>query len=149
MANSVGTSTNPRNRVLHWASTTSILQISIASSQTKGKLGKNTMCSKGQRDAYSSIRKTKVTMDYSFLALQFILLLCIQGFPYIALQRGNGGSNLSDLKAFWRPRVKWFGFTWRKTQKIIWIYAHIPMYVGLRSKFVWTGENGFKSHVQQ
>ena len=33
---------------------------------------------------------------------------CIQGVPYIEFQRGNGGSNLSILKEFKRPRVKWF-----------------------------------------
>ena len=89
-----------------WASTTSILHLSIASSQRKGKLGKNNMCSKGQRDVDSIIRKTKVTMDYSFLTLKFLLFQCIQGVPYIALQRGNGGSNMSILKEFGRPRFK-------------------------------------------
>ena len=67
------------------------------------------MCSKGQKDIDSSIRKTEATMDYSFLALQFLLLQCIQGVPYIALQRGNGDSNPSVLEAFGRPRVKLFG----------------------------------------
>ena len=32
------------------------------------------------------------TMDYSFIDLQFLLLQCLQGVPYIALKRGNGGS---------------------------------------------------------
>ena len=53
------------------------------------------------------------TMDYPFIALQ-----CIQEVPYIALQWGNGGSNLSDLKAYGRPRVKWFGLISRKTPKL-------------------------------
>ena len=37
-------------------------------------------------------------MDYSFLTLQFLTFKCIQRVPYIALQWGNGRSNLSDLK---------------------------------------------------
>ena len=66
------------------------------------------MCSKGQRDVDSIISKDEATMDYSFLTLQFLLFQCIQGVPYIALQRGNGGSNPSVLKEFGRPRVKLF-----------------------------------------
>ena len=77
--------------------------MSIASSQIKYNIGKNTMYSKGQRDADSSIRKSEATMDYSFLTLQFI-----QEAQYIVLQRGNGGSNLSILKAYGRPRDKKF-----------------------------------------
>ena len=53
------------------------------------------------------------TMDYSFVALQ-----CIQGVPYITLERGHGGSNPSNLKEYGRPRVKWFEDTSRKTTKI-------------------------------
>ena len=79
-----------------------------ANSQRKINLGKNIMCSKGQRDADSSISKAEASMDYSFLTLQFILLQCIRGVPYIKLQRGNGGSNLSFLKEFGRPRVNVF-----------------------------------------
>ena len=59
-------------------------------------------------DADSSIRKAKARIDYSLLALQFLLLQCIQGVPYIALKRGNGGSNPSILKEFIRTRVNLF-----------------------------------------
>ena len=57
---------------------------------------------------------TQVYANQGNNGLQFIcssipLLQCIQGVPYIALQRGNGGSNPSDLEAYGRPRVKWFG----------------------------------------
>ena len=48
-------------------------------------------------------------MNYGFLALQFLLLQCIQEAQYIALQIGNGGSSPSILKAYGRPRVKIFG----------------------------------------
>ena len=44
-------------------------------------------------------------MDYNFLALQFIPFQCIQRFPYIVLQWGNGRSNLSDLKAYGRQET--------------------------------------------
>ena len=69
-------------------------------------MGRTLCAPKGQRDAYSSIRKSEEKMDYSFLALQFLPFQCIQGVPYIALQRGNGGLNPSVLKEFGRPRVK-------------------------------------------
>ena len=88
------------------------------------------------------------TMDYSFVALQFLLLQCIQGAPYIALQRGNGGSNPSDLEAYGRPREVVQTHI-KENSKNIWIYAHIPMYGGLRSKVTYTHEYGIKSHVQQ
>ena len=105
-------------------STTSILHLSITSSQHKGKLGKNTVCSKGQSDVDSSISKYEATMDYSFLSLQFILLQCIQGVPHIALERGNGGSNLSILTEFGRPRVKLCGCIWEKLQKYLHLCTH-------------------------
>ena len=38
------------------------------------------------------------TMDYSFLALEFLFLQCIQWVPYIVLQWGNGRSNPSDIR---------------------------------------------------
>ena len=36
-----------------------------------------------------------------------------------------------------------------ENSKNIWIYAHIPMYVGLRSKVAYTREYRIKRHVQQ
>ena len=115
MTNSVTTSVNGRNRGLHlglhYFNPTSL----DSKLTSKWKLGKNTKCSKGCRLKY---KQATTTMDYSFLALQFLLLRCIQGVPYIALQMGNGGSNPSDLKAYGRPRVKWFRHTSRKTPKI-------------------------------
>ena len=69
-------------------------------------MGRAQSAPKGCRLKY---KKIEATMDYSFLALQFLLLQCIQGVPYIALQRGNGGSNQSVLKAFGSPRVNLFG----------------------------------------
>ena len=59
--------------------------------------------------ADSSIGKVEATMDYIFLTLQFIPLQCIKEVPYIALQKGNVESNLSDLKAYGGTRVRIFG----------------------------------------
>ena len=39
-------------------------------------------------------------MDYSFLALQFLIFQCIQRVPYIVLQWGNGRSNMSVIAYF-------------------------------------------------
>ena len=58
-------------------------------------------------------------MDYSFLALQFLLLQCIQEAQYIALQIGNGGSSASILKAYVRLRVNLVGAISGKLQKLL------------------------------
>ena len=67
----------------------------------------------GTKGCILKYKQAMATMDYSFLALQ-----CIQGVPYIVLQRDNGGSNMSDLEAYGRPRDKWFRHTSRKNPKI-------------------------------
>ena len=85
-------------------------------------------------------------MDYSFLALQFLPFQCIQRVPYIVLQWGNGRSNLSDLKAYGRPRDKW-RIHIKENSKTIWPFAHIPMYAGLRVISAYIRENRFKSCV--
>ena len=102
------------------------------------------MCSKGQRDADSSISKTEATMDFSFLTLQFLLLQCIQGVPYIALQRGNGGSNPSGIKEFKGQESSYLD-SYEENSTTIFHFAHIPMYMGLRSKAAYTREYCFKS----
>ena len=103
------------------------LQSSISrfkSHKAKKILGR-TLCSpKGQRDADSSISKIEATMDYSFLTLQFLVLQCIQEAQFIALQRGNGGSNSRIVKEFGRPRVKWFGLIWGKIQNYLALCTH-------------------------
>ena len=73
-------------------------------------MGRPLCALKGQKDADSILSKIEAKMDYSFLTLQFLLLQCIKGVPYITLQRGNGELNPSVLKAFGRPRFKLFGF---------------------------------------
>ena len=101
---------------------------------SKGKLGKNTNCSKGQRDVDSSIRSGNNGLKFSCSSIP--LLQCIQRVPYIVLQWGNGRSNPSDLKAYGRPRDKRIGSTSRKTPKLFgllhtsrcmqgWSYLHI------------------------
>ena len=35
----------------------------------------------------------------------------------------------------------------KENSKIIWPFAHIPMYAGLRFKSTYIGEKGIKSHV--
>ena len=118
MTTSIGTSANRRNWVLHLG-LHHLNPPSLDSKITrKGKLGKNTKCSKGTKGCRLKYKQATTTMDYIFLALQFPLLQSIQGVPYIVLQRGNGGSNPRDLEAYGRPRVKWFGHRWRKTPKI-------------------------------
>ena len=116
----VGTSANRRNRVLHHLHPPSL----DSNLTSKGKLGKNTNCSKGTKGCRLKYKQTEPTIDYSFFSLQFPLLQCIKGVPYIALQMGNGGSNPSDLEAYGRPRVRIFGILWGKLQKDFELCTH-------------------------
>ena len=88
-----------------WASTTSILHLSIASSHTKGKLGMKKKVLQGTKGCRL---KHKFRQQWTIVSLLSILLClqCIQRVPYIAFQRGNERLNLSDLKAYGRPGVK-------------------------------------------
>ena len=63
-------------------------------------------------------------MDYILVDIQFLLLQCIQWVPYIALQRGNGGSNPSDLKAYGMPRLKIFRLIQGKIQNCLDLCTH-------------------------
>ena len=126
MTTSVGISTNKRNRFLHLV-LHHLNPPSLDRNLTrKGNIGKNTKCSKGKKGCGLKHKLTKATMDYSFFSLQ-----CIQGIPYIELQKGNGGLNLSDLKAYGRPRLRYLE-SYEEKSKNIWTYAHIQMYAGLR-----------------
>ena len=105
MRSSIATSLNQRNLVLHLGlhnlNNPSLDRKPIR----KGKLGKNTKFSKGQRDADSSINKLR--QQWTIVSCSSIPpFQCIQRVPYIALQWGNGRSNLSDLKAYGIPRDK-------------------------------------------
>ena len=95
---SVGTSANRRNRVLHHLNPPSL----DSKLTSKCKLGKNTKCSKGTKGCRLKYMQAMAIMEYSFVALQFLFFQCIQGVPYITLQRGNEGSNPSDLEAYGR-----------------------------------------------
>ena len=121
---SIGTTMNWRNWVLHLG-LHHLNPPSFDSKLTsKGKLGKNTKCSKGTKGCRLKYMQIVEKMDYSLLVLQFIPFQCIQGIPYIVLQNGNGGLNLSVLKAFGRPRVKLFRLLWGKIQKYLDLCTH-------------------------
>ena len=83
------------------------------------------------------------TMDYSFIALQFLLFNVSKGFLIYhsngvmegriqAMSRHMEGQDLGSLDLS------------KGKSKIVWLYAHIPMYVGLReiSTYIW--EKGIK-----
>ena len=99
-----------------WASTTSILHLSIASSQAKGKLGNNTKVLQGTKGCKL---KHKFRQQWTTVSLLSILLClqCIQRVPYISFQWGNERLNLSDLKASGRLGDKWVRSMPRKTPK--------------------------------
>ena len=130
-----------------WASTTSILHLSIPSSQAKGKLGNNTKVLQGTKGCRL---KHKFWQQWTIVSLLSILscLHCIQRVPYIAFQRGNERSNPSDLKAYGRPGVKWVESMSRKTPKWFGFCTH-SMYVVLGVKPVYIRDKGFKSCIYQ
>ena len=78
---SIGTSANRRNRAPTWASTTSILHLSIEISQEKDKLGKNTKVLQGKKGMQTQAQ-VLATMDYSSLALNSSCLQCIQSHSF-------------------------------------------------------------------
>ena len=95
MTTSVGTSTNRRNLFLQLGLHHLNPPYLDSKLTSKGNIGKNTKCSKGTKGCRLKYMKAMSTMDYSFVALPFLLLQCIQGVPYIELQRGNGGRILA------------------------------------------------------
>ena len=99
-----------------WASTTSILHLSIARSQAKGKLGNNTKVLQGTKGCRL---KHKFRKQWTIVSLLSILLFlqCIQRVPHIAFQWGNERSNPGDLKEYGRPGDKCVGSMSRKNPK--------------------------------
>ena len=143
MTNSVGTSSNRINWVLHHFNPPS-----VNGNFTKQKQAWEEQHCVLQRDKgmQTQAQTSEATMSYSFLALQFLLLQCIQDAQYIALQIGNGGSSSSILKEYGSPRVKLFGDLWGKLNFFC-LHAHFLMYAGFGSKAVCTHKYFFKSHV--
>ena len=87
-----------------WASTTSILHLSIASSQVKGNLGKNTKVLQGTKGCRL---KYKFWQQWTIVSLLSILSYAFN-VPKDSLyifQRDNERLNPSDLKAYGRPGV--------------------------------------------
>ena len=76
----VGTSMNQRNRVLHLG----LHHLNPPSLDrkltSKGKLGKNTKCSKGTKGCRLKYMQATTTMDYSFFSLQFLFFNVSKGF---------------------------------------------------------------------
>ena len=80
---SIGTSANQRNRIPHLASTTSILHLSIASSQAKGKLGKNTKVLQGTKGCRLKHKFWKQWTIVSFLLILSYAFNVPRGSLYI------------------------------------------------------------------
>ena len=73
-------STNQKNKFLHLG-LHHLNPPSLDSKLTsKGKLGKNTKCSKGTKGCKLMYKQATTTMDYSFLALQFLPFNVSKGF---------------------------------------------------------------------
>ena len=77
---SISTSTNQRNQVRHLGLHHLNPPYLDSNLTRKGKLGKNTKCSKGTKGCRLKYKQGTTTMDYSFLALQFLLLNVSKGF---------------------------------------------------------------------
>ena len=89
---------------LTWASTTSILHLSIASSQAKDKLGKNTKVLQGTKGCRL---KHKFWQQWTIVSVLSIISYAfnVSRVPYIAFQSDTERSNPCDLKAYGRPGV--------------------------------------------
>ena len=77
---SISTSSNRRNQVLHLGLhhlNPSYLDSNLT---RKGKLGKNTKCSKETKGCRLKYMQAMATMDYSFVALQFLSFNVSKGF---------------------------------------------------------------------
>ena len=109
-----------------WASTTSILHLSIARSQEKGNIGKNTKVLQGTKGCRL---KHKFQKQWTIISLLSILLClqCIQRVPYIAFQWGNERLNPSDSRHMEGQETSKSDPCQGKIQKDL-DYAHIPMY---------------------
>ena len=120
-----------------WASTTSILHLSITSSQAKGKLGKNTKVLQGTKGCRL---KHKFRQQWTLVSLLLILLClqCIQRVPYISIQWGNGRSKSERSQGIWKAKrqVSWIPI--KENSKRIWPFAHILMYMVLGVKPAYT-----------
>ena len=88
-----------------WASTTSILHLLIASSQAKCKLGKNTKVLQGTKGCRLKHKFRQQWTTVSLLSILSPAFNVPRGSLY-RFQRDNERSNLSDLKAYGRPRVE-------------------------------------------
>ena len=148
MTTYVGTSTNQRNWVLHLGlhhlNPPSLNRKLIS----KGKLGKNTKCSKGTKGCRLKYMQTMATMDYSFFALQFPPFNVPKGSLIYHSNEVMEGRIL-ELSRNMEGQELGYSDSYEENSKNVWTYAHILMYAGLRLKFVCTHKYRFKSHVQQ
>ena len=85
-----------------YASTTSILHLTIASSLAKGKHGKNTTVLQGTKGCRLKYKFRQQWTIVSFLSISLYAFNVPRGSLY-SFTRDNEGSNLSDLKAYGRP----------------------------------------------
>ena len=88
-----------------WASTTSILHLTIASLLEKGKLGKNTIVLQGTKGYRLKYKFRQQWTIVSLLSISLYAFNVPRGSLY-SFTRDNEGWNLSDLKAYGRPGVE-------------------------------------------
>ena len=131
-----------------WASTTSILHLMIASSLEKGNLGRTQKCSKGQRDADSSIKfwqqwtivSMLSTFSYAFNVPRGSLYSSSKGYWRVESVRSQG---------IWKARSHMSRIQVKEQSKRIWIYAHIPMYATIEGISAYVRGYRGKSRVYQ
>ena len=131
---SVGTSSNPRNRVIHLG-----LQ-HFNPPSLNGKLIEKTKSWEEQhyvlqkeKGKHTQAKTSEATMNYSFLALKILLLQCIQEGQYIALQREMEGR----VQAFSRNmegQETRYSDPYEEKSKNTCLHAHFPMYQVLAQK---------------
>ena len=117
-----------------WASTTSILHLTIASSLAKGKLGKNTTVLQGTKGCglkHKFWQQWTIVSILSILSYFSLAFNVSRGSLYI-FTRDTERSNLCDLKAYGRPGVMWVGSKKRNAPKDFGLCTHpdVRDYIG-------------------
>ena len=138
---SVGTSVNWRNWIPHLG----LLHLSIASSQAKGKIGKNTKVLQGKKGCRL---KHKFRQQWTIVSLLSILTsssMYPMGSLYIS-SMGQWRVEFGRYQGIWKAKRQVSQIHVKENSKRICPFAHIPMYAVLRVISAYIHENRFKSN---
>ena len=110
-----------------WASTTSILHHFDSKLNQRASLGRTQQCSKGQRDADSSIKFWQQWTIISMLSI-FSYAFNVPRDSLYSFPKGYWKVESVRSQGIWKARSHMSRIQVKEQSKRIWIYAHIPMY---------------------